>query len=159
MSYPNSPYPDSDQQPSRPHLEKETFEEVSETFNQAPGANSFEQGQAPYNYQAQEQGWGNPSVPYNNQGHPVQSQTAYYKPPASERYNTLAIVSLVSAFFVSIVAVITGIIALKQIDETGEKGYGMALAGTIIGGLTMIGSVLFFLAFFGVAAYNGMAIG
>lgn len=47
--------------------------------------------------------------------------------------NVLAIVSLVSAFFVSLVAVITGHIALKQIKTTGEGGRGLAIAGLILG--------------------------
>jgi hypothetical protein len=47
--------------------------------------------------------------------------------------NTLAIVSLVSAFVVSLAAVITGHIALSQIKKTGENGRGLAIAGLILG--------------------------
>ena len=47
--------------------------------------------------------------------------------------NTLAIVSLASSFFVGLVAVITGHIALGQIRARGELGRGFALAGLIIG--------------------------
>lgn len=53
--------------------------------------------------------------------------------PDGQKTNTLAIVSLVSAFFVSLVAVITGHIALKQIKTRGGKGHGLALWGTILG--------------------------
>jgi protein-disulfide isomerase len=60
--------------------------------------------------------------------------------------NTLAIVSLVSAFFVSLAAVITGHLALGQIKRRGESGRGLAIAGLILGyaGLaaTAIGVVL-----------------
>jgi peptidyl-prolyl cis-trans isomerase B (cyclophilin B) len=42
-------------------------------------------------------------------------------------------VSLVSAFVVSLVAVITGHIALHQIKRTGDKGRGLAIAGVVIG--------------------------
>jgi heme A synthase len=45
----------------------------------------------------------------------------------------LAIVSLVTAFIVSLAAIITGHIALAQIKRTGEKGRGLALAGVILG--------------------------
>ncbi|MDQ4503732.1 DUF4190 domain-containing protein [Sinomonas sp. ASV322] len=47
--------------------------------------------------------------------------------------NTLAIVSLIGAFFIPIVGVITGFIALGQIKRTGENGRGLAIAGIIIG--------------------------
>lgn len=47
--------------------------------------------------------------------------------------NVLAIVALVSSFFAGIAGIICGHIALGQIRRTGEKGRGLALAGTIIG--------------------------
>jgi peptidyl-prolyl cis-trans isomerase B (cyclophilin B) len=53
--------------------------------------------------------------------------------PGSTRTNPLAIVSLVSAFVVSLVAVITGHIALHQIKRTGEGGRGLAIAGVTLG--------------------------
>jgi Domain of unknown function (DUF4190) len=52
---------------------------------------------------------------------------------AGPRTNTLAIVSLILAFVVSLGAVITGHIALGQIKKTGEAGHGLALAGVILG--------------------------
>lgn len=68
-----------------------------------------------------------------------------YAYPPAPRTNVLAIVSLVSAFIVSIVAVITGHLALSQIKRTGEAGRGMALAGLIIGYVGTILGVLFFI--------------
>ncbi|WP_172582859.1 DUF4190 domain-containing protein [Subtercola boreus] len=53
--------------------------------------------------------------------------------PPAPYFNTLAIVSLVSAFFVSLVAVITGHVALVQIRRTGERGHTAALVGVILG--------------------------
>lgn len=52
---------------------------------------------------------------------------------APQKTNTFAIVSLVSAFFVSLLGIIFGHIALSQIKKTGEGGRGLALAGTILG--------------------------
>lgn len=52
---------------------------------------------------------------------------------APQKTNTLAIVSLISAFFISILGIILGHIALSQIKKTGEGGRGLALAGTILG--------------------------
>jgi hypothetical protein len=67
--------------------------------------------------------------------------------PAGTKTNTLAIVSLaagIGSFFahvfpflggftVALIAVITGYMARKQIQETGEQGMGIATAGMIIG--------------------------
>ncbi|TFD33419.1 DUF4190 domain-containing protein [Cryobacterium cryoconiti] len=53
--------------------------------------------------------------------------------PVAPRTNTLAIISLVSAFFVSLAAVITGHIALGQIRRTGESGRGLAISGLVLG--------------------------
>ena len=58
-------------------------------------------------------------------------------PPVSfvtaPKTNTLAIVSFVSSFFIGLVAIITGHIALGQIRVRGELGRGFALAGLILG--------------------------
>lgn len=50
--------------------------------------------------------------------------------------NTLAIVSFVSSFFIGLVGIVTGHIALAQIRARGELGRGFALAGLIIGYIT-----------------------
>jgi hypothetical protein len=52
---------------------------------------------------------------------------------STSRTNVLAIVALASSFVVSIVAVVTGHIALAQVKRTGENGRELALAGVIIG--------------------------
>ena len=61
--------------------------------------------------------------------------------PGSQ-YNVLAIVSLVSAFFVSLAAIITGHIALSQIKRTGENGRGLAIAGLVIGYVGFVGGII-----------------
>ncbi|WP_104171016.1 MULTISPECIES: DUF4190 domain-containing protein [unclassified Cryobacterium] len=53
--------------------------------------------------------------------------------PAAPKTNTLAIISLVSAFFVSLAAVITGHLALGQIRRTHEGGRGLAITGLVLG--------------------------
>ncbi len=81
-----------------------------------------------------------------------------YTPPA--RTNALAIISLVAGcaqfafcFLSSIVAVVTGHIARRQIKRTGEQGAGFALAGLILGyvglGLTVLGIAGFAIFVFG----------
>ena len=53
--------------------------------------------------------------------------------PASDRYNILAIIGFIASFFVSIVGIVLGFIALSQIKKTGEQGKGLAIAGIVIG--------------------------
>lgn len=63
-------------------------------------------------------------------------------PTAPPRYdvepsvNPLALVAFIGSFFVGLVGVICGHIALSQLKKTRETGYGFALAGVIIGYVT-----------------------
>ncbi|HSP51605.1 MAG TPA: DUF4190 domain-containing protein [Cryobacterium sp.] len=65
-----------------------------------------------------------------------------HQPVAAPKTNTLAIVSLVSAFFVSLAAVITGHLALGQIRRTGEGGRGLAVAGLVLGYIGLVSTAL-----------------
>ncbi len=92
----------------------------------------------------------------------------YPGPYAAPKTNALSLVSLISAlvglFIVpvigSIVAVVTGHISLHQLKTSGETGRGMALAGVIIGwisvGLMVIGIVIL-IWFLAVLAASGAA--
>jgi peptidyl-prolyl cis-trans isomerase B (cyclophilin B) len=53
--------------------------------------------------------------------------------------NTLAVVSIASALtsIGAVAAIVTGHVALTQIKKSGESGRGLALAGTIIGYVTV----------------------
>jgi len=62
--------------------------------------------------------------------------------PQAPATNTLAIVSFVSAFFIGVVAIVTGFIALAQIRARGEAGRGLALAGIIIGSTATVFTAL-----------------
>jgi Sec-independent protein secretion pathway component TatC len=81
---------------------------------------------------------------------------------SSEKTNTLAIVSLILAFFVPLVGAILGHVAMGQIKKTGEQGRGIALAAVIIGwvltALSVLGAILFFIPFLvlGVDVLGGM---
>ena len=70
-------------------------------------------------------------------------------------YNIFAILSLVFAFLISLLGLVFGIIALIQINKSGEKGRGLAIAGIIISALLMFSVLLFmilmFIAFFTIA--------
>jgi hypothetical protein len=47
----------------------------------------------------------------------------------------MAILALVMAFVFAPAGLILGIVARRQIKQTGEEGDGLALAGIIVGGL------------------------
>ena len=79
----------------------------------------------------------------------------YAQAPASERWNVLAIVGFVLAFFVSLGAVICGHIALSQIKKTGEKGHGLALAAVIIGYVGIAIGIIYFIVIIGIVVAAG----
>lgn len=68
------------------------------------------------------------------------------------RLNTLAVVSIATALtsIGAVAAIITGHVALTQIKRSGESGRGLALAGTIVGYVTIalwiVSSIGFFIA-------------
>lgn len=67
------------------------------------------------------------------QGYPGHTP-GYAAYPAQPMTNTLAVVSLITAILgISIVAVITGHIALSKLKTSGEQGKGLAIAGLVIG--------------------------
>jgi hypothetical protein len=75
---------------------------------------------------------------------------------AEQKWNVLAIVSFViSILQFNVIAIILGAIALSQIKKTGEKGRGFALAGIIIGAVTIVFYIVLFIVIFAVAASSG----
>jgi hypothetical protein len=72
--------------------------------------------------------------------------------------NGKAIASLVTALgglvccgLPSIAGLILGIIAMRECERTGQDGYGLALAGTIVGALVTVGMALYFVIVIGLA--------
>lgn len=89
---------------------------------------------------------------------PQQPQYGAYQQPQPAGYNTMSIVAFILAFFVSIVGIILGFVALSQIKRTGEQGRGLALAAVIIGFVEVAIGVLIFifvLIALGIAASQG----
>ena len=86
-----------------------------------------------------------------------QPQYQGYAPaPVQAKTNTLAIVALVSSFFISLLGVILGHIALNQIKTTGEGGRGLAIAALVIGYVSMALAVVIIIGMLAsVAAYQG----
>lgn len=63
--------------------------------------------------------------------------------PARPGWNVLAIVALVSAFFVPLVAVALGWVSVRQIARTGEQGKPLAITALVLGGIGCAFWVLF----------------
>ena len=81
---------------------------------------------------------------YPPQGYPPPGYGVPGFPPVYVRpTNTMAILALVMAFVFAPAGLILGIVARKQIRETGEDGDGLALAGIIVGGIVTAIFVLF----------------
>ncbi len=57
--------------------------------------------------------------------------------------NTLAIVALILGVVAPLAGIVTGHIALSQIKKSGEVGWGLALAGTILGYVLTLGLIVF----------------
>jgi len=61
----------------------------------------------------------------------------------------MAILALVMAFVFAPAGLVLGIVARKQIRETGEEGDGLALAGIIVGGIATALFALFIVVWIG----------
>lgn len=99
--------------------------------------------------------------PYAQQPYAQQSYGNQYSPQYAPTYapttptNSMAVVTLIAGiagltllpFVASIVAVITGPMAKKQIAQTGEQGAGMATAGLVLGWIGVALGVLSVIAF------------
>ena len=68
-------------------------------------------------------------------------------PPYRRPTNTTAVLALVLAFVLAPAGLVLGIVARRQIRETGEGGDGLALTGIVVGGIGTALAVLGFLLF------------
>ena len=78
--------------------------------------------------------------------------------PKSSQTNGMAIAALITSFFVSILGIILGFVALNQIKTSGEQGRGLALAGIIIGFVAVGITVLIIIISVATAATIGVAV-
>ncbi|MDD9153350.1 MULTISPECIES: DUF4190 domain-containing protein [Plantibacter] len=110
----------------------------------------YGQPQAPYG--EQQNPYGQPQAPYGQQQNPYgqpaapygQPQAPYgYAQPTGPKTNVMAIISLIAPFVgFGVVGLVLGIIALGQIKRTGEQGRGLALAGTIVSGVSVLAGIV-----------------
>ena len=82
-----------------------------------------------------------------------------YRPMRPPGTNGMAIAALVSSLlglaccgFTAIPGVILGVIAMRETKRTGQEGWGIALAGTIIGALFIAGMLVYLLLYIGLLA-------
>ncbi len=69
-------------------------------------------------------------------------QGYYYPQPAYQRWNTLCIVGFILSFLVAPAGLICSIIAVIQINKSGEKSKGMAIAGIIVSVFNLLIGIL-----------------
>lgn len=74
---------------------------------------------------------------------PATREGPNYARPATERTNRMAIWSLVLAILTlgglgSLAGIVLGVAARRRIAMTGERGRGLAVAGTVIGVITLL---------------------
>ncbi|WP_166984124.1 DUF4190 domain-containing protein [Paramicrobacterium fandaimingii] len=133
------------------------------TYGQQAPAPAYGQqplGQQPYGQQPTPvPGYG--QQPYGQQPYGQQPYAAYPPQPGT---NVLAIVAIISAFFIPIAGIICGHIARKQIRETGEQGDGLALTGLIVGYVftaiivvVVVIYIIFFVVLLGAVGMSGAA--
>jgi hypothetical protein len=121
--------------------------------HQQPGYGQQPYGQPGHGQQSYGQpGYGQPAYGQQPYGQPAYGQqmpgygppVGYAPPPQFGRpTNTMAILALVMAFVFAPAGLVLGVVARKQIRQSGEEGDGLALAGIIVGGLATALFVLF----------------
>ncbi|KKI18412.1 MULTISPECIES: DUF4190 domain-containing protein [unclassified Leucobacter] len=101
------------------------------------------------------------SAPFSEQQPPYPGPAQPpFQPQPEAPLNALSLVSFIGSFFIGLVGIICGHIALKQIKRSGERGHGFALAGTIIGYVTLAFELIAvgFLILFGVFAVGAIGV-
>lgn len=78
-----------------------------------------------------------PIVGYTSDGQPITADRAVGMQPTTTRTNSMAIAALIAGWNFFPLGIIFGHIALSQIKRTGEGGRGFAIAGLVLGYLTL----------------------
>jgi peptidyl-prolyl cis-trans isomerase B (cyclophilin B) len=85
----------------------------------------------------------------------TEATPAYSQAATGPKTNVLAIVSLViSILGFNVIAIILGAIGLSQIKKTGEKGRGLAIAGIIIGAVSLVLGIIIVIVSLSIIAAN-----
>ena len=85
---------------------------------------------------------------------PVPAQPSPAPAPA-EKWNILSIIAFIIVFFgFSLISIILGFIGLNQIKKTGERGRGLAIWAIVLGFVSIVIGILFWIVFVAVIAAN-----
>ncbi len=150
---PNSPFGSS--MPSFKEPEP-MFDEPQTSFNQSPfgGSQTFNNQSEAYNSPGQQSQWTPPSAPISEWQNQNTGQNTPFQPSGigQSEDKTLAIVSLVCGILsltccgavTGIAALITGYMAKNNVDANPNQygGRGMALAGMIMGGISLVMTII-----------------
>ena len=86
---------------------------------------------------------------------PAQQPAATPAPAPAEKWNVLSIIAFIIVFFgFSLISIILGFIGLNQIKKTGERGRGLALWAIILGFVSIVIGIIFWIVFVAVIAAN-----
>jgi len=86
---------------------------------------------------------------------PAQQPAAAPAPAPAEKWNVLSIIAFIIVFFgFSLISIILGFIGLNQIKKTGERGRGLALWAIILGFVSIVIGIIFWIVFVSVIAAN-----
>ena len=78
---------------------------------------------------------------------PVPAQPSPAPAPA-EKWNILSIIAFIIVFFgFSVISIILGFIGLNQIKKTGERGRGLAIWAIVLGFVSIIIGIIFWIIF------------
>lgn len=77
---------------------------------------------------------------------PARTSPSYAStPPQVDDYSTLAVIAFVASFLTAIPGIILGHLALREIQRTGKRGRGLAIAALVIGYVLLVFGVLFWI--------------
>ena len=85
-----------------------------------------------------------PVVGYTPDGQPVTADRAVGITPTATGTNGMAIAALITGLTMAPLGIIFGHIALSQIKRTGQDGRGMAIAGLVLGYVSLASSIVIF---------------
>ena len=76
-------------------------------------------------------------------------------PAPVEKWNVLSIIAFIIVFFgFSLISIILGFIGLNQIKKTGERGRGLAIWAIVLGFVSIVIGIIFWIVFVAVIAAN-----
>lgn len=77
----------------------------------------------------------------------------YYAPAPNQKWNTLCIVGFVLSFLMPVIGLVLSVVALVQINRSGEKSKGMSIAGIVIGAVRTVLNIIIVIVFVSAFGY------